>query len=365
MPSNLKNVSIALVEVRNELDVDKGVIPAVLEYLVRDISSKRSKQSSAAANIAILAVDRPTSDFEKICQRCSIPYKDVIDGYTEWYAIGKEDELKTSEFSHARVHLAPSTHSGAVETQIVNALIKTLGASRGKKSGEKIVVIDSFSSILPFASGLESLLHIRDLLCKYGEQEKSGNESLITLVVTFRATKEDTSVLTSLERVADTHFRVLQTSSRNEGGVDPVYDGRRNFVHLAVSRRKASGRVHFEDLIGKMDWKKMQLCDVSNREMPLPKADEVQKKEEEEALIAKLAEHGLSFRVALSSKEREVRAAAGLPYLHQDENLADSALTLHPEHLQIKQEGNQKEEVFYTDSDDDSSDEDEMFSEDV
>lgn len=85
--------------------------------------------------------------------------------------------------------------------------------------------------------------------------------------------------------------------------------------------------------------------------------DKDQQRKQRDAMMDNL---GLSFRVGVTTQEREVRAAVGLSYLHRDEQLADSALVLHPRVLQI---GTHSVDEDTDDSAD--SEEEELFSEDV
>lgn len=227
---------------------------------------------------------------------------------------------------------------------MVSELREALTTSRLRDALHRVIVIDSLDVLLEYWPGMETVLDFVDGLATEGEMHT------VSVVAVYRGA--DISLGEGLRRLAGTHTVVKQTGKERE------------LVEMHVCRRKKSGRVSIERLIGKMNWKEGLMTSVNK--VVDKKIDKGEEKKRQEDMMDQL---GLSFRVALSSKEREIRAKAGLPYLHKDEKLADSGLILHPKELQIG--GTQEERDGNSEYEDQSEDEwvdedgEELFSEDV
>lgn len=364
-------VQVVLIETAKSTDLDKRVIPAVVELVLQDITSVWSRFGHIDISTAILAIDRPPQDFAPLCKRCSIPFSSVVDGFYQWYGTHEEGKVATAASSkhnpkngravHIGDHNPASDENGSVSKGILTAL----NGSIGRILKNRIVVIDSLTSILRIWPDISSILDLIDKVCEVGVKSSDGSNNLTTLIISYRDVSTPKSFLSPLKKLADTHVRVSQSVQRENTAENGVQSKSvRDLVHLDVRRRKRSGRVQLENFVGNLDWNSSQIRDVVSKADDAKDAERKIKDEEEELQARKLAELGLSFRVSLSTKEREVRAAAGLPYLHRDEDLADSALELHPSHLQVDARGTSAPGSESEEGEFDSDDE-ELFSEDV
>lgn len=364
-----KLVNFVVVETARACDLDVGVTAVLWEYIVINNCLRTSKYQQGSPRIAVLTTDVPPRTLHQSCRQLSLSQRSLIDAYSQWYPLNIS---KSKPPSFPIVHIASSksddngqnTDQSDTFAAIVDAIASVLNRVPESDASERIVVLDSLTSILRFHSDLSSFLKLRDTL------NHSVNRPActpLTILCTIRTEETDRALATSLVQLADTHVRTYQSSSENSHV--------RNFVCMDVRRRKPSGRVVFEKLEADIDHTHghCQLSDVrvSTQSDSVIAKSTSNTKTSDSAL--ELAQRGLTFRIGLSSKEREMRAAAGLPYLHQDEALADSALELHPKHLQLSQPTSVEVEDSNDGDDDDSADDDdvefddegELFSEDV
>lgn len=175
----------------------------------------------------------------------------------------------------------------------------------------------------------------------------------------IRTIGSDNLSMKTMERLSDTVIRMENsewhpTSSRL-GNKDQI-------IKFEVQNRKFSGRVQFETIHGCFNRESTKIQSVQVTNNGNDSKPTIPDPSDESKLVSKLDQHGLSFRLSLSSKEREVRAKVGLSYQHQDQNVADKALELHPANLQISGNNMLKDDSAYSSED---SDEEELFSEDV
>lgn len=353
--STFDNIQVVSLETERLVDVDKFVTIAALEYIVANNCLRQSKHRQSKAHVVILTTDNPPKSFQTFCQRCSLPSDCVIDGYSQWYPIESETESRADN----TVHIANNMPDNSVVLHIANACVNKLKEVVRSPECDCIVVLDSLSSILRYSPGVKSFLLFRNELSNAVKLLKLGISS-ITIILTLRAEESGEALTASIRSLAETHVRLFQSDGL----------GFRSDVCMDVRRRKPSGRVVFENITARWDARARRLVDPvvksgtrSIVSEPQPPCDDAKLTDLE------LAERGLTFRISLSSKEREMRAAAGLPYLHQNESLADTALELHPKSLQIgtdTSDVNNPEDGGVQESDEDGSDEDEeLFSEDV
>lgn len=359
-----------LIGIDGSCEVDKYVIPAVLEFVLYDIIDRTTGPESENPNLVLLSVDRAPKDFDGLVRRCSIPPSNVIDGFSEWWSLKRNSDAqsRTKEKKQRSVHIGTFPPSSKEKNSVAGEILDALEASVQRSSRHNIVVIDSLTSIFRLWPGIHSFLDLRDIL--YDAAGKKGSNCSVTLLSTIRSDDRHAPFLTPLRRVIDTFAALSQggrVKSENKSLVVDVTDNSRDVVTMKIYKRKMSGRVQLDEVNGRMRWDNQTLTHVEVKSGGHTDFAVLQSKEEEERRQEQtLAKLGLSFRVSLSTKEKEVRAAAGLPYLHRDEDLADSGLQLHPEALQISH-GSQRDEG---DDDiditgDDSDSDEELFSEDV
>lgn len=394
-----------LIEVARPGDADRALTVACVEYIVANNCLRQSRHRANAPTVAILTTDHPERCFQAFCQRASFPRACVIDGYSQWYPV---EPLSSAldENSATKIHIAHHDHhqddhgghknnnnynddndidndndnnddvSVVVVSRLVEAIVKKFEYRLGVSSlGEYIVVLDSLSSVLRCAPGVRTFLQLRERLCSALMTRTSTTATAdisLTLIATLHRTALAEMTCHALRTLAETHVRLFQA-----GGSDAAV---RSTVYMDVRRRKSSGRVVFENVTARFDTHALRIvgADVKAglRAAPSHRSRTVAEATKPDDL--ELAERGLTFRISLSSKEREMRAAAGLPYLHQDETLADSALELHPRILQIGpgssyrgiRDGNEDHSDEEDDEDDhglkdDDDDDEELFSEDV
>lgn len=363
-------VNFVVIETARSCDLDVGVTSNLWEYIIKNNCLRSSKYQTVAPSIAVLTTDVPPRALHQICKRLSLPQRSLIDGYSQWYPLNLS-ESKTQSFPV--VHIATSESSdkdqSTVQSDSLDAIADVIAAALNhvpdSGASERIVVLDSLTSILTYHPGLSSFLRLRDAL---NQQVNRPFQTPLTLLCTVRTNETGQALSASLIELADTHVRARQQPAKNSQLRDSVY--------MDVRRRKPSGRVVFEKVEAVIDHTSghCQLVDVrlsTQNDSAVTKS--VPNANASDSAL-ELAQRGLTFRIGLSSKEREVRAAAGLPYLHQDEALADSVLELHPKHLQLSQATSIELENAKDDNNDDDSiddddiefdDEGELFSEDV
>ena len=352
-----------LVEANEDIPLDNAVVPAVLEFIIGDVIKRHARALGLEPPVIIVSMDRPVSEYSFLLNRLSIPKEHLLDGFSQWYAGTSEVKVDTECCSEKKVHVGSyfSGQHGAQE--LTSTLQSVLSSNTIISEIPPIVVLDSISSILytnpEMASALSIYHSMRKLFCPNTMKGNAG-----TLIFTLFSSREDKCVVKSLRKMADT---VVSVSQQHDEISSLVTVSTRGKVILNARKRKPSGRVHFETHEGRLSWSKRLLYDIkSSPEVGFSLRSGVEPGETEDDLADKLNKFGLSFRVGLSSKEKEVRAAAGLPYLHNNEKLADSALTLHPRNLQVDRENDDMTENPREDLEDCSdSDSDELFSEDV
>ncbi|KAJ8901745.1 hypothetical protein NDN08_003951 [Rhodosorus marinus] len=95
-------------------------------------------------------------------------------------------------------------------------------------------------------------------------------------------------------------------------------------VVLEIVRKKPSGRISTTQFL-------VKLVDDSIRSEPIAEAEDVRPQVQEKDALADL---NVPFNINLTDKERGERSQVPLGYQHEDENLANTALELHPQELQ-------------------------------
>ena len=134
-----------------------------------------------------------------------------------------------------------------------------------------------------------------------------------------------------------------------------------NNLSIRVLRAKSSGRVNVDCMSAIFDSHSNTLAEYVTVDTGVKKHS---RDSGSDATRTSL-QHDLPFRVALSNNERNARAAVALPYAHTNARIADSALELHPQVLQISNYAQQTSNSS-SDYNSDSLDDDEgIFSEDV
>lgn len=357
--------NVVLVDLGKNGDIDNAVVPAVLEQVLLDVHLKRSKNQNRADNVIVLSIDRPASSFHSLCQRNYIPQQNVIDGYSQWYPVGNQEESKKRQLpsqSRCMIHIGCTEGVNQGHESIVACVGNVLEHSQ--KNEAQVVVIDSLSTLISFSKGIRPFLDLVEAISDEISDDGSENADQLIFIATMQNMAKDESLSKALHRIADTYVSVSQSQSTAGQGIDSSVSELWDCVTIDFRKRKQSGRTHFERLLGFMNWEELRLRDVESKKEEGKRAPQTAEiRQNEEDLNMKLAEHGLSFRLSLSSKEREIRAAAGLPYMHQDEKLADSALQLHPDHLQLGKSSANQDACSSSEAEDSS--EEELFSEDV
>ncbi|CDF33521.1 unnamed protein product [Chondrus crispus] len=357
-----------LIEIQEGCEVDKGVVPSVIEFVLRDITSRGAGEEGGKCNIALTCIDRSPRDFQKIARKSSISAECVIDGFSEWYGTRESNggESVSRGPGFRKVHIGTADPCSAQQGSMTEEILGVWNASVNRTSTQRIAIIDSLSSLFRFWPGIDSFLDLRDKL--YAAANEGHIGCSVIFIGVIRQTTRDTSLLISLRR----SFETLVTVKQGEMFVGhttvravSTNSTSRDLVTLKVCKRKLSGRVQLEEVVARIDPATgfLQQVEVKNdnlKNVPASSREEEEEQRQEKAL----SQLGLSFRVSLSTKEKEVRAAAGLPYLHQDEGLADSGLQLHPDSLQVGRGGAYLDASPASEDSDTDSDE-EMFSEDV
>lgn len=358
---------LVVIETADGIDgkVDKLTIPAALEFVIREVARARNRHQSEHPNVVLVALDRPPRDYEKAFKRLAVPLANVIDGFSQWYPVQGHTSESTARLLPKRnfVHIGACDPCSNKEGSLSGAVRSIVDSSLHRNSREYIIVIDSLTSVLRHHPELRTILSLRDDLAK--SLVGRNGEHYVTLVSVLARRSNNTALLCSVRRIANTHILLSQgevLAKHSSSGQNLGPGGSRDYVNMKVCKRKASGRVQIDYLRGRMDWTEKFLREVENTEEFSSGGDQQRaQKEFSQHQQAMLDNLGLSFRLSLSTAEKEVRAAAGLPYLHQDEDLADSALKLHPRALQL---GGHPDDGS-VDAEDEYSDEEELFSEDV
>lgn len=357
-----------IIEIPSSAYLDNKVVPATLDYILQDISSTLTRHQSSKPNIVVLALDRHPAQFDNLCKRSAIPAASVVDGFSQWFPLHHSgvDDAKPSERGQP-VHVAavnPASNSaGSVAFEVGAAL----DSSIYRRSEHRVVVVDSLSTILRYRPGVNTFLDLRDALAssRFGSREQHS----LTIVAVFRAHDQSQALLSSLKKICETHVLLLQgepSHNIKQSSTTSAAQDERDVVTLQICRRKLSGRVQLDRIDARVSWQDVSLADViqkSAADVEVAIARRVQdERHRQEQMMEQL---GLSFRVSLSSSEREVRAAAGLPYLHRDENLANRALQLHLKSLQVGNENDDDDGFNNEDWEYESDADEELFSEDV
>ncbi|CAN8070676.1 unnamed protein product [Agarophyton chilense] len=358
--------TLIIVRGKEQNYLDKGVIPAVAEHILEHLCKKQSSSRPESVSIVLLLVRQPASVYDSLCKRLSIPPYNVLDAYSEWYSFQcREKEPQLISDPRKKVHLG-DCDTGSKLSTVVADYMKDL--FKEEKVTNRIVLIDSLDLLFPGEDIFNEILNLSDLLSSFHTTANKEQSKLAIVGILGQAQHHPAIVKypKSLDAICDTSVCVSQVPTCDGKPSPPGSGDERDLIRLDIWRRKPSGRVHFEYVTGVMHWDEYKL---SGTETKLNAADDAAAKQSEERDLARtLAEHGLSFRLSLNSKEREVRANAGLPYLHKDEKLADSAHALHPTYLQVTEESNSSHGLtkeYSSDECSDESDEEELFSEDV
>lgn len=347
----VKECDLIAVEIREAEHVDNGVTIAALDYMLSHNLLRQSRHAASAPAVVIVTTDAPPTAFTRLCDRHGAPPHAIIDAFSQWYPT---DSTPTPPSPSANlVHIAGHHgHPDALIADITQAVQCALERRGVTTEQPRIVLIDSLTSVLRFANGLKFLMLLRRAF-----SATSQGSAPLSVLVTLRAHETGTALCSAVCAAASTHVRLQQPSSIPR-------DAARGSVQLHVRRRKPSGRVHLETITADLRHADGLLANAVVTPGHARDKPAVAPLPVDEQHNVQLAERGLSFRISLSSKEREMRAAAGLPYLHRDESLADSALELHPKSLQI---GEQRESRDSEDDDSDieEDDDEDLFSEDV
>lgn len=350
----MDNNVILIASSRNS-NFDNGIIPATFE-LFTSRQQERYCDDNHQPETFIITTDRPVTAYNPTCRRLSIPRQNVVDGYSNWYRI--EDIEKGSpkgRKSLNTIHIGDElncTYGGSLD----EGVRKLLESPLQSRSQNKYIIFDSLTAIERTASASRFMHSLQNILEEHRTQKPGSRITFITMIRTIGS---DNMSMRTMERLSDTVIRMENsewhpTSSRL-GNKDQI-------IKFEVQSRKFSGRVQFETIHGcfSRENTKIQTVQVTNN--GYDSKPTVPDPSDESELVSKLDQHGLSFRLSLSSKEREVRAKVGLSYQHQDHNVADKALELHPANLQISENNMLKDDSAYSSED---SDEEELFSEDV
>lgn len=363
-----KRVTLALIRNKANEFLDKGVLPAAVEYVLQAICLKREAPKSQVNDIAVITVDQPTLVYLPMSERLSIPSKNLIDGYSEWYSYCEDQVSVSHSLDSSKVHIGDfdKTSSTAESlTKLVTSIFEkaNVSASDSSKPSHRILILDSLGSLFSNSDILCEMLNLAHFL----SAKKNTADVKLTVIGIMRQSQNHNALgnyPSSFDSIFDIDVAVSQLATREGNSIASNLHLTRNFVRLDCRRRKPSGRVQFESTTSLMEWEQIQLIDT---QLTSAVSEKNSKNNNEQDLSERLAEHGLSFRLSLSSKEREVRAAAGLPYLHRNEKLADSALQLHPANLQLDQTQPRvhADSGHLSDDSSDLSDEEDLFSEDV
>lgn len=357
-----------LIEIPPSSHLDNQIIPAVLDYILQDVSSTLNRHQSSKLNTVVLALDRHPTQFNNLCKRSAIPAASVIDGYSQWFPLHQSnvDSLEPSKRGQ-RVHIAavdPTTNNpGSIALEVGVAL----DSSIHRRSAHRVVIVDSLSTVLRYWPGFNTFLGLRDALTD--SHLGSRTQHSLTIVAVFKAHDHSHTLLSSLKRMSETHVLLLQGEPSHDikhASIASTAQDVRDIVTLQICRRKPSGRVQLDRIDARLNYQDARFADVTQKNASDAEVANARKVQDERRQQEQMMEQlGLSFRVSLSSSEREVRAAAGLPYLHRDENLADRALQLHLKSLQVSGENDDDGDVNSEDLKYASSSDDELFSEDV
>ncbi|KAI0566612.1 Elongator complex protein [Gracilaria domingensis] len=356
--------SITIIRNDGQSYLDKVIVPAVAEYVLNELCIKRSSAGPRSASIVLLSIRQPASVYNSLRKRLRIPSSNIIDAYSEWYSFGEQKEEQQFSLGRTnRVSIGDWDSSSRTSELLAEYILDIF---EEEKESSRILLIDSLALLFPGQEIFDELLNLSDRLLS---KPNSGNDeqTKLTIVGILDQIQNHRAVVQfpeSLNAICDTNVSVSQVENRKGKSATAHGSQPRNFVRLDIWRRKPSGRVHFETVTALVAWD--EKC-LSQLETKLNAADNSSTKQADAQDLAQtLSEHGLSFRVSLTSKEREVRAAAGLPYLHKDEKLADSALQLHPANLQVAEECSSTQWPERSSDDSaDESEEEELFSEDV
>ena len=354
MVSTMDNTVILIATNRNN-NFDNGVIPATLELFTSRLQ-ERYRDDNHQPETFIITTDRPVTAYNSTCRRLSIPRQNIVDGYSSWYRI--EDTEKgspKSKKSFTTVHIGDElncAHANSLDERVR----KILDSPLQSRSQNKYIIFDSLTAVERTTSASRFMQSLQNIL---EEHRKQRPGSRITFITTFRTIASDNQSMKTMERLSDTVVRMehagWQPTSSRLGTKDQI-------IKFEVQSHKFSGRVQFETIHGCFNRESTNLQTIQVTNNGYDSKPTFSNPSDESELVSKLDQHGLSFRLSLSSKEREVRAKVGLSYQHQDHNVADKALELHPAHLQISGNNTLRDDSAYSSED---SEEEEMFSEDV
>jgi Elongator subunit Iki1 len=314
--------------------LDVGVIPALLALIAEDVASALHalcvSDAEPPVRVAAVALSRPV-----LAIASTLPPKSIVrDGFSDWAGYSHTGSL--SDCNGDCVHVAGADGAQAV-LDALTACTAPATASSTDANGAVILVVDDIGPLLRAIPDVTCVARALD-----GWRVTGRAVAFIAALSepTDLSSERDVRFANTLKRLATTHVRVSQAAPLASSG--KPFSERRNMVsstvHFAVTRLRPSGRVYVEATTALFDCSAEKCTLVVSSDMSGDKSvseagEETQP--EEHVAREKMAKLGLTFNIDLTQKEREARRNVRLPYVHQDEDLANSGLELHPESLRL------------------------------
>jgi Elongator subunit Iki1 len=301
--------------------LDKGIVPALLALIAKDIGNLRQRLNPrglpASVTSILLALARPVSSYAALASANGI----VVDGFRDWHGI------------HA---CSDSDQQNCVSISAASGFEKVLNAldtrSQGVGMSQSIYIVDSLnpcSRVDDFLPRLTAAL----------EQWRSSSR-IVAFVTSFRNTcgssDRERFICEALKALATTRVTVCTpASSTLPGGFRGGIESTPSIVEICISRLRPSGRVHVERVTALHNPSKgtltvLQPDELLNQAKTIPPPSD---STEEAAARKRMELLGLTFKVDLTDQERAARDGVQLPYVHQNKEIADGGLEMHPKYL--------------------------------
>jgi hypothetical protein len=314
--------------------LDSGVIPALLALISGDIKSTlRSAyigDELPEVSVAAVTLSRPVYALASALP----PTSTVLDGFSDWAGYSHEDT--GPECIGECVHVSASGGGQSV-LDALTACTRPQADSADGDDGLVVLVLDDLGPLLRVIPDVTCIAHALE------DWRSTGRVAAFIACLTETSQKtnsRDAMFANALKRLAITRVRVSQATSLPPAGVSRTRHAGMvsSIVDIAVTRLRPSGRVHVENTAAVLDdsFGKCTLTvttEASDDGKPRKAEDEAAR--EEGSARERMAKLGLTFNVGLTEQERAARSSVRLPYVHQNEDLANSGLELHPESLQL------------------------------
>jgi Elongator subunit Iki1 len=301
--------------------LDKGLVPALLALITEDIGILRQRLNPRGIPVSVtpivVALARPISSYAALASANGI----IVDGFSDWHGI------------HAGRSSAPKNYASIPTSDGFEEVLNALEAhSLCVEANQAIYIVDSLnpcSRVDDFLPRLTASL----------EQWRSSTR-IAAFVTSFRNTcgssGRERFICEALKALATTRVNFsLPALSTLPGEFRGTIDSTLTNVEICISRLRPSGRVHLERVTAKYNPSTGALTVLQAEELPeaAKSTPTPNYSTDEFAARKRMEELGLTFKVDLTDQERAARDGVQLPYVHQNEEIADSGLEMHPQYL--------------------------------